>query len=159
MKKLIINESEREIIKLLHESAIKKEKRNLISEANGQSKNDYQACIRQMGPPKQISGSFVLAGQSKWGITGVGSVKGYVFFVTNKGITPSGSSFDYSCSGNNIIINGKTYKVSGDGQGFSSYIKQAQKLVGVKDDGVVGQKTLDAIKAKLGVNTPSTPTK
>jgi len=153
MKRLIINESERELIKLLHESAIKKEKRNLISEANGQSKEEYQACIKQMGSPSPTT-------SGQWSIGGIRSLKGYQFYSNMRVRKPDGGMTNYSCSGNKIVIDGKTYTVSnGTKKSYSYYIKQAQTLLGVPTTGIVDDKTLEAAKTKLGGGaTPSSTT-
>jgi hypothetical protein len=153
MKRLIINESERELIKLLHESAIKNEKKKIISEANGQSKEEYQACIKQMGSPASST-------SGQWSIGGIRSLKGYQFYSNMRVRKPDGGMTNYSCSGNKIVIDGKTYTVSSSTKKSSGYyIKQAQTLLGVPTTGVVDDKTLEAAKTKLGggTTTPSTP--
>jgi hypothetical protein len=149
MKRLIINESERELIKLLHESAIKNEKKKIISEANGQTKEEYQSCIKQMGSP-------LSSPSGQWSIKGIRSLKGYQFYSNMRVMTPNSVMTNYSCSGNNIVIDGKTFNVSGK-KSSGYYIKQAQTLLGVPTTGIVDDKTLEAAKTKLGVS-PSTPT-
>jgi hypothetical protein len=140
MKRLIINESERELIKLLHESAIKNEKKKIISEGIGQTKEEYQACIKQMGSPKEV-----YTGQ--WSIAGIKSVAGYKFYSNMRAMTPNSVMTNYSCSGNKIVIDGKTYTVSSSTKKSSGYyIKQAQTLLGVPTTGIVDDKTLEAAK-------------
>ena len=148
MKRLIINESDRDLIKLLHESAIKNEKKKIISEANGQTKEEYQACVKQMGNPTSSS-------SGQWSIGGIKTVAGYQFYSNMRVRKPDGTMTGYSCSGNNIVIDGKTFNVSGK-KSYSYYIKQAQTLLGVPATGTVDDKTIEAAKTKLGGGTSST---
>lgn len=147
MKNLfIIAEDEKNRIINLHESATKNQ--YLINEANGQTKEEYPECIKQMGNP-------VSSQSGQWSIKGINTVKGYQFYANKRVRKPDGNMTNYSCSGNKIIIDGKTYNVSGS-KSFSYYIKQAQTLLGVPATGVVDDKTLEAAKTKLN---PTTPTK
>jgi hypothetical protein len=146
MKRLIINESERELIKILHESAIKNEKKKIISEANGQTKEEYQACIKQMGSPSSTT-------SGQWSIGGIRSLKGYQFYSNMRVRKPDGGMTNYSCSGNKIVIDGKTYTVSSSTKKSSGYyIKQAQTLLGVPTTGIIDDKTLEATKTKLNLS-------
>jgi hypothetical protein len=152
MKKLYFaDDKEKEIIRNLHESI---KKSTLITEANGQTKEEYPICVQTLGSPTTPNGTI-------YGIMStVGEFSGYSFYTNYRVMTPKGMN-DYYCSGNKVVI-GK--KPASTPKAPNPKITELQKSLntklnlGLKEDGVLGQKTVNAIYTALTGASTTLPT-
>jgi hypothetical protein len=150
MKNLfIINEDERSRILNLHETATK-----------GQYLNEQKPDNLMPGQPDNLlnpkSNSTTSAATPKPKNIVQSTYEKYKDKVS-VGNCPSGQKFSYPLNkcvptSSSEATAGTTEPKKTGGYGVD-YIKQAQKLLGVVDDGKFGPKTLEALKTKLGVSS------
>lgn len=87
--KFIISKEEKKLIQ---------KKYGLIYESNGQTKEEYQECVKIMGEPESNNSG------DEWSIPGVGKFEGYQFYSNMRVKTPKGNMTNYSCSGKKVVI-------------------------------------------------------
>ena len=118
----------------------------LLTEIDGQTKEEYLDCVQQFGDPVKLGDSYY--------IKGTGEFEGYSFYNNKRASTPTSGNQDYYCSNGKVAI-GKdpnTNKTSSTVKPPSTATNIQNKLVELgKDigptgpDGKIGPNTINAI--------------
>jgi hypothetical protein len=118
----------------------------LLTEIDGQTKEEYLDCVQQFGDPVKLGDSYY--------IKGTGEFEGYSFYNNKRVSTPTSGNQDYYCSNGKVAI-GKdpnTNKTSSTVKPPSTATNIQNKLLELgKDigptgpDGKIGPNTINAI--------------
>lgn len=103
--KILLTESEKERILGLHRESIYreskkrkylKESNSLITEENGENKDEYPPCVQNLGD--------IIGDTDFYSIMGKGEWEDYFFYNNSRVVLPSGKMDSYYCVGDKVVI-------------------------------------------------------